>query len=192
MCQSIHTGSGSQPLRHRVHQFRVYDSHGRDVVRVYANHLLTGIFINNHIIDSYLGSRSGSSRQCKGRYSFVFGISYTLQRLHICKIRVIHNNTDSFGSIDRRATPQSYDKISSGSFVSSHTVLHICNRWIGFYITIKFVRYLVFIKYFNDFGSYSKLNQVFIRYKKGFLKATSGCFHSNHTPASGTEVRSFV
>ena len=39
-----------------------------------AGHL-TGIFINNHIIDSYLGSRSGSSRQCKGRYSFVFGIS---------------------------------------------------------------------------------------------------------------------
>ena len=93
----------------------------------------------------------------------MFRISHTFQRFHICKIRVVHNNTDTLGCINRRATTQSYNKVGSGSFVSCHTVLHICNSRISFYITIKFVRNLILIKHLDDFGSYPKLNQVFIK-----------------------------
>ena len=192
MSQGIHSRRSSQPLRHGVHQLRIYDSHSRNIVRVYTHHLLTCIFIDNHIIDSNFGSRSGSSRQCESRYRFMFGISHTLQRLHIGKIRVIHNDTDSLSSVNRRSTTQSNDKVCTGSFVSSHSVLYISNSRIGFYITIKFVRYLIVVKHFNDFGSHTKLDQILIRYKKSFLKATSGCFYSNYTPAACTEVRSFI
>ena len=61
--------------------------------------------------------------------------------------RIILNETSYFGS---------------GSFVCRHTVLYICNRRVRFYITIKFVRNLIFIKYFNDFGSHTKLDKIFI------------------------------
>ena len=37
-----------------------------------------------------------------------------------------------------------------------------------------------------------KFDKVFICYEKGFLKATSGCFHSNYTPASCTEIRGLI
>ena len=122
----------------------------------------------------------------------MFGISHTFQRFHIGKIRVIHNNTNPLCRVDRRTTTQSYDKVCTGSLIGSHTILHISNGRVSLYITIKFIRNMIVIKYFNDFGCNTKFDKVFICYEKGFLKATSGCFHSNYTPASCTEIRGLI
>ena len=192
MRQSIHTRSSSQPFRHRIHQFRVHNSHCRNVIRVYANHFLTGIFVDNHAIDSHFGSSSCGSRQCEGRHSLMFGIGHPFQRFHICEIRIVHYNTNTFCRINRRTTTQCHDKISTGSFICSHTILYIGNSRIGFYITVKFIRNLIVVEYFDDFGSYTELDKVFICNKKGFLKATSSCFHSNYTPATCAEIRSLI
>ena len=51
---------------------------------------------------------------------------------------------------------------------------------------------MVVIKYFYNFSSHTKFDKVFICHKKGFLKATSGCFHSNYTPASCAEIRGLI
>ena len=79
MCQGIHTCSRSQALRHRIHQFRVYDSYRRNIVRVYTHHFLGSSLINNHIVDGYLSRSSRSSRQSKSRHCFMMRICYPFQ-----------------------------------------------------------------------------------------------------------------
>ena len=61
MRQSVHSRCSSQPFRHGIHQFRVYNRYNRNIIRVYADHLLLCIFINYHIIDSDF---SGCSSRC--------------------------------------------------------------------------------------------------------------------------------
>ena len=75
----VHTGSGSQALRHRVHQFWVNDSDGRNIVRVNTYHLLLGIFVDDYVVDGNFGSSTCSSWQSESRNSLLLGVSYTFQ-----------------------------------------------------------------------------------------------------------------
>ena len=66
--QCVQTGRSSQPFRQSVHQFRIHNSDGGNIVRVYTNHLLMVFLIRDDIVDSHLGGSTGGSGQCNDRH----------------------------------------------------------------------------------------------------------------------------
>ena len=192
MCQGIHSCCGSQSLRHGIHQFRVYNRNSRNVIGVYANHLLFCVLINYHIINGYFSSSAGRCRQSKSGNSLVTGRSYAFQRLHICKIRIIHHNTDTFCRINGRTASQRHNKIRTGLFKSGYAMLYIGNSRICFYITEKFIRNMILFKHFNYLVCDLKTNQVLICHKEGLLKTSANSFYRDCLPAACSEIRGFV
>jgi predicted P-loop ATPase len=58
----------AMPFRQSVHQFRIHNSDGGNIVRVYTNHLLMVFLIRDDIVDSHLGGSTGGSGQCNDRH----------------------------------------------------------------------------------------------------------------------------
>ena len=192
MRQGIHTCCRRQTLRHRIHQFRIYNCHSRNIIGVYTNHLLLCIFINYHIINSDLSRSSCRCGQSKSRNSLIAGCSHTFQRFHICKIRIIHYNANAFCRINGRASTQSHNKISTRCLKSIHTFLHISNSRISFYIAEKLIRNMILLKNFNNLICYLEFNQVLVCHKKCFLETSAHSFHRDCLATACSKIRGFV
>ena len=66
-------------------------------------------------------------------------VPVTFNELDVYK-RQVHYNTNTFCRINRRTTTQCHDKISTGSFICSHTILYIGNSRIGFWNAFRIER----------------------------------------------------
>ena len=99
MSESVKTRRSCQAFRKGVHQFCINNSDGRNIVRVYANHLLVVLLVGDYIVDGYLGCSTGSSGKSYDRNRLLLRICYTFKRNYVTEFRIVCNYTYSFGCV---------------------------------------------------------------------------------------------
>ena len=136
MCQCIHTGCSCQSLWHACHHLRIDKCNDRDIMRIYADHLTILLYIRDNVVDRNLCCGTGCRRYCKDRHTLMLCISNALQAANICKIRILHDNTNALSGIHRRSTTDRNNVISACSLASRNTCLYILDRWVWLNIGI--------------------------------------------------------
>ena len=136
MCQSVHTCRCGQSLWHTGHHLRINKCNNRNIMWIHTYHLAVLLYICNNVIDRNLCSGTCCRRYSKNRHTLVFGIGNALQTAHICKFRILHNNTNTFGGIHRRTSTDRNNVISACCLTCCYTCLNILNRWVWLNIRI--------------------------------------------------------
>ena len=162
MCQRIHAGGGSERLGQRVHQFRVDNGHGRNVVGIDAHHFLLFLLVDNHIVDGHFSACSCCGGQCDDRHRLVGGGSATFERHHIGKVGIGHHDSDTFGRVHRRTTANGNDTVGSRCLESLHALLHIGNGWVGFDFAIHLIGKSGFVEHVGHHFCCAHLQQSFV------------------------------
>ena len=192
MSHGIHTCSGSKTLWKRIHKFCIDDGNGRNVVRVYANHLLLLFFVDDYVVDSCFGSSTRSCRKSNDRHSLLLSVGNSLERDYVREFWVVADDTNTLSSIHRRTTADSDDEVSFSFLASLYTHLHICNCWVWLYFVVDFIRNGSLVQYVEHHLSNAEFHQSFVCYYQGFLIAKS-CYYSWQLFASAwSEIRYFV
>ena len=114
------------------------------------------------------------------------------QRTDICKFRIGDDNTDGFGSIHRRSTTDSNDKVSTSLLAGLYSRGHILNGRVRFDIRIDFIRNLCFIKKLDDLIRNMEFEKIRIRADKCLLKTSCFCLWSNIFDCSMSMVGHFI
>ena len=190
--QGVHTRSGGQTLRHRHHQLAVNHGAHRNVVRVYADHLLLVLLVRDDVVDRHLRSRTGRRRKGKGRNSTVLRGGHTLQRTYILKLGVVVDDTYRLGRINRRATTQGHDTIGTRSLECSQCIQHILDGRIGLDVRENLIGNRCPLQDLLHLGCYAKFHQIFIRDKHHLLIAAFLNLVGNHRAATCSVVGGFV
>ena len=192
MCQCIETRSSGSSLGERIHQLGIDNRAAGDVIRIHTNHLLVILLVDDDIVDGSLGSSTCSRWEADHGHALMLGRSYTFEADNVAELRIVGHNTNSLGSIHRRAATDGNHKVGLGVSECLHTILHVGYGWIGHYIRVDFVRDASLIHNVGHHLAYAKFNQTFVGYHEGFLE-TKTCNHCGQFLAStSSEVAKFI
>ena len=192
MRQCVHTGSGGQPAGHAEHQLGIDYGQRRDVVRIDANHLLHILLVGNHVIDRYLGSRTGRGWQGNHGNRFFLGRSHALKRNHIRKLRIVDDNTHRFRRIDRRTAADRNDKVRPGSLERVDTGLHISHGRVLFHVIEHLVRNAGSLQHIGHLCGNAEFYQILIGNHQSLFVAALSHLLGDHFTRSRAEIGCFV
>ena len=188
----IHTGSCGKPLWQRIHQLSIYDSNGRNIVRIHAYHLLLALLVDNHIVDGCLCCGTSSSRKSYDRQALVLGRSNTLQRNDVGKLRVGNNHADTLCRIHRTATTDSDDEVCLSILASLNTCSNIRNCWVWLYVIKYLVSDVSLVQYVEYHLGNAKFHQALVCYNQSFFPTTTSDYCRKLLAGTWTEIGNFI
>ena len=122
----------------------------------------------------------------------MLGGSTTFKRHDIAELRIIDNDTYSFGSVDRRTASDGDDKIGSGILICLDTGKNIRHCGIRLHIAEYGVWDISLIKHVGHHLGYTEFNQSCVGHHKSLVFAQSFNHCWQLFASAGTKVRYFV
>ena len=188
--ESVHTGSGGQSLRHRRHQLGINDRKGGNVVRVDADHLTSGLFVGDDIVDRNLRRSTCGGGQCDDRNALFLGIGNAFQRDDVGKLGVIRHDGDALRRIDGRTAADRNDKIRTRREECGNARLHVLYRGIGFEIRENLIRSIAeFLRHEVDGTEFQK---VVVGNDQCLAITASFNLSRDLSSCAGAEIRGFI
>ena len=188
----IHTGSSSETLWQRVHQLSIYDSYGRNIVRIHANHLLLACLVDDYIVDGSLGSSTCCGRKRYDRQALVLGRSHALQGNDVGELWVCYHHADALGCIHRATTTNGDDEISLSLLACLNTGCNVRNGWVWLHVVENLVSNVSLVQNVEHHLGYTELHQALICYNQSFLPATASYYCREFFTGTWAEIRHFI
>ena len=158
--QSIHSGGGSEALRHGGHHIRVDDSDIRDVVCIHTDKFPLLLNIGYDIVDGGLCTGAAGCRYSDGKYRAMLRRSNTLEGTDVCKLRVIDDNADALAGIHGGAAADGDHAVGTAVLKSLNAVLNILNGRVRLDVIIQEEIDTVLLQKIRYLAGYTKLHKI--------------------------------
>ena len=192
MGKGIHAGGGCQALGQAVHQFGVYNGHGRDVVGIHAYHLCLTLLVDNYIINSHLGTCASGGGQGDDGHTLVFGGGNAFERHDVGKLRVVGHDADTFGGVHARSASDGNQAVGSAGLEGLYALLHIGDSGVGLDFAVYLVGERCLVEHISHHLGGTHLYQTFVRGHQRLLQAHAVQHFRQFLAGSGSEVGHFV
>ena len=150
------------------------------------------LLVDDHIVDSGLGSRSCGGGQSDDGHRLVLCGSTSLQAYHVGKLRIVGHYAYSLGSIHAGATADGNDKVGARSGKGIHSLLDVRHGGVGLHLAVYLIGDAGLVQYVGHHLGYTKLHKTLVGHHQCFLQTQSMGYLGQLLACAGTEVGYFI